>query len=526
MNKIKFTALLLAIVLSFCFLLTGCKSDANYPVTIGHTKIQESPVKVIALSDNIADIICYMGYASKLAGVSDACTQEEITKYITSVGEEDFPNADLIINSGATVVFADSPLNINVERKLKDAGITVITTFYPSNDAQLLTLYKTIGAALGGNTDGTEKGVDAYNRLMSILTTAQNEAATVASTKTVCYLYLDGTGKLCTYTGAFDDGMVLGFLGTTNIASNFPSNEVDTSVLKLSNPDFIFFDNTAVMEKLTNDASLKNLSAITKGNVFELKKEELTRQGESLVNVQNFMLSSMFPNFIEAPAPISEDISSYYGITLTEDMSYKAGDDNDNIIYVQQRLVDLGYLDLGEDSPTSYFGSMTEEALKSFQSSNGLEASGIASFETMKKLFSSDALGANGEPFVPEKPQEETTAPQSEASSEADTNASVEETTSATTPQAEIDPNAPITITDSTVYQAGDEHDDIIAIQTRLVDLMYLSFDEGDSPTNYYGAGTENAISNFQESNGLAVTGVADEETLRVLFSSEAKIPQ
>ena len=523
MKKAKALALILVVIISFCFTLTGCKNDANYPVMIGHTKIQESPVKVIALSDNIADIICYMGYGSKLAGVSDSCTQAEITEFVTSVGEEDFPNAELIINSGATLVFADSPLNINVERKLNDAGITVITTFYPSDDAQLLTLYKTIGAALDGDTDGRQKGIDAYNRLMNILTTAQSEAAAVASTKTMCYLYLDGTGKLCSYTGAFDDGMVLSYLGTTNIASNFTSNEVDTSVLKLSNPDFIFFDNSAVMEKLTADASLKSLNAITKGNVFELKKEELSRQGESLVKVQNFMLSSMFPNFVEAPAPISEDISSYYGITLTEDMSYKAGDDNDNIIYMQQRLVDLGYLDLGEDSPTSYFGSMTEEALKSFQSANSLEASGIASYETMKKLFSSDALGANGGTFVPEKPQVETTAP---ATEESTTEASAEDTTAATAPQSNGNSDAPITITDSTAYQSGDEHDDIIAIQTRLVELMYLSFDEGDSPTNYYGPGTESAISSFQESNDLAVTGVADAETLRVLFSDEAKIPQ
>ncbi len=523
MKKTSGLALVLILIISLCFSLSGCKKDENYPVTVGHTKITEAPVKVISLSDNIADIICYMGYASKLAGVSDSCTQAEITQYVTSVGKEDFPNAELIINSGANVVFADAPLNINVERKLKDAGITVITTFYPANDSQLLSLYETIGTVLGGDTDGRQKGIDAYNRLMSVLTTAQSEAASVASTKTMCYLYLDGTNKLCSYTGAFDNGMALGFLGTTNIASNFTSEHVDENVLKLSNPDFIFFDNSAVMEKLTSDSSLKTLNAVTKGNVFELKKEELSRQGESLINVQNFMLSSMFPNFVEAPAPISEDISSYYGITLTEDMNFKAGDDNDSIKYMQQRLVDLGYLDLGEDSPTTYFGSMTEDALKSFQSTNGLEASGIASFETMKKLFASDALGANGEPFVPEKPQEVPTTPATEASTEA---TSAEETTPATTPQSNSNADAPITITDSTVYQSGDEHNDIIAIQTRLVELMYLSFDEGDSPTSYYGPGTENAISSFQESNGLAVTGVADAETLRVLFSSEAKIPQ
>lgn len=524
MNKNKALCLILALVISLCFLLTGCSGDANYPVTVGHTRIEESPVKVVSLSDNIADIICYMGYASKLAGVSDSCTQKEISQYITSVGDETAPNVELIINSGATVVFADSSININVERQLKEAGITIINTLYPSNDTQLLSLYESIGAVLGGDTDGRQKGIDAYNRIMSILNSAKDEAIAVASTKTMCYLYLDGTGRLCSYTGNVDDGMVLSYLGTTNIASNFTSQYAEESILKLSNPDFIFFDSSQVMERLNSSNSLKTLNAITKGNTFELKKEELSRQGESLVNVQSFMLSSMFPNFVEAPVQTSEDISSVYGITLSEDMQYKNGDDDENIIYIQQRLVDLGYLDLGEDAPTSYFGSMSEEALKSFQSANELEASGIASYETLKKLFSSDALGASGSTFVPEVSIPETTASTEEGTTTAEETDATDATSSNSDANADV--NAPITITDSTVYQSGDEHNDIIAIQQRLVDLMYLSFDEGDSPTSYYGPGTESAISSFQESNGLAVTGVADAETLNVLFSDEAKLPQ
>ena len=505
----------LALIISLCFLLAGCKGDANYPVTVGHTEFEEAPVKIVALSDNIADIICYMGYASKLSGVSDACTQAEITKYITSVGPEGTPNTDLIINSGATVVFTDSTLDETVKTSLQNEGISVVKMLFPKDEAQLKSLYENIGAILGGNTEGREKGTQAYDRLMNILTSATDEIASVSSTKTVCYLYLDENGRLCSYTGKTDDGMVLSYLGVTNVAANFESSYADESILKLSNPDFIFFDNSAVMEKLTQNDSLKNLNAITKGNVFELNKEELTRQGESLIKVQSFMLSSMFPNFVDAPVASAEDISSAYGITLTEDMSFKNGDDNENIIYIQQRLVDLGFLDLGEDAPTTYFGSMSEEALKAFQSANSLEASGIAGFETLKKLFSSDAIGANGETFVPENtaPSEPTaTNPATEPANGGENSASAT--------------NAPITITDSTLYQIGDEHEDIKAIQARLVELMYLSFEEGDSPTEYYGAGTENAVRTFQESNGLSATGTADAETLRLLFSDEAKLPQ
>lgn len=520
MKRTGFIALLLVLVMTLSLVFAGCSADGNYPVTVGHTKINESPVKVIALSDNIADIICYMGYASKLAGISDSCTQKEMAEYITSVGSETAPNTELIINSGATVVFADNALNADDTKKLKDAGITVITTLYPENEDQLRSLYETVGAVLGGEKDGRQKGIDAFERLMGVLSDAQSETASVASSKTMCYLYIDEANRLCACTGTVSDGFVLSFLGTTNIAQNFTSGYADENILKLSNPDFIFFDSQEVMERIGRSQSLQSVNAIKKGNVFELKRADLLRQGESMVSVQAFLLSSMFPNFVEAPVEESKDLSSAYGITLKEDMSFKNGDDDENIVFIQQRLKDLGFLDLGEDAPTSYFGDMTEEALKAFQTANGLEASGIASFETLKKLFKSDATGIDGETYVPEvttpsEPQTEATEPE---------NATNPQTETTDAPHENGD--YPITITDSTSYGYGDEHEDIVAIQNRLVELLYLSFGEGDSATTYYGAGTEGAILSFQESNDLPQTGVADAETLRVLFSSDAKIPQ
>ena len=518
MKTNKILALLLVLIISVSALLGACGSDKNYPVTVGHLTLKESPVKIVSLSDNITDIICYMGYATKLSGVSDDCTQEEITKYVTSVGDATSPNVDLIINSGATIVFTDKDLDQNTAKKLKDNNINVIKTLYPATDAQLKNLYETIGTVLGGDTDGRQKGLDAYERLMSALTAAQSEVQAAGATKTVCYLYVNEEGKLCSLTGDVNNGMVLSYLGAVNVASNFTSEYADESILKLSNPDYIFFDKAIVMERISKSNSLQNMNAIKNGNVYELSKAELFRQGETLVKIQNFMLSSMFPNYVDAPQVKSEDISHLYNITLKDDMSYKIEDDYEDIIAIQQRLVDLGYLDLGEEEPTSYFGSMTEEALKSFQSANSLEPSGIAGYETLTRLFKSDALGASGETFVPETepPQTETTAPSSDS-----------DETTAPADEDDIPYEAgPITITDSTVYQYGDDSEDIIAIQERLVELLYLSFDEGDSATTYYGSGTESAIMNFQESNGLSVTGIADAETLTLLFSDNAQLPQ
>ncbi len=505
MKKNRLICMALVLILSLCFLLSGCNGrDGNYPVTVGHTKFTQSPVKVVSLSDNIADIICYIGYGSKLSGVSDSCTQPEIAQYVTSVGSESSPNTELIVSSGATVVFADNAIDEGVSKALREKDITVIKMLNPKTEGQLESLYENLGAILGGDSDGRKKGIDAYERMISTLTAATDEISSVSATKTACYLYLDESGKLCAYTGATDDGMIMNYLGVTNVAANFESRYADESILKLSNPDYIFFDDAAVVEKLNSGEALKSLNAVTKGNIFQIQKEELNRLGGSLITAQSFMLSAMFPNFIDSPKVEGTDLSSDYGITLTEDMSFKEGDDDASIAYIQQRLVDLGFLNLGEDSPTTYFGAMSTEALKAFQTANSLEASGIASYETLKKLFNSASVGANGEPFVPDSAPESTP----------------------TTSAVDSSGSAPITLTADTKYQSGDEHEDIRQIQARLVELMYLSFDEGDSPTSYYGAGTEEAIRTFQESNGLSATGIADYETLKVLFSDDAKLPQ
>ena len=70
-------------------------------------------------------------------------------------------------------------------------------------------------------------------------------------------------------------------------------------------------------------------------------------------------------------------------------------------------------------------------------------------------------------------------------------------------------------------YALGDRHTYVAKIQARLMELNYM---EDDSPTNYFGPLTSQAISYFQRKNGLSMTGVADQKTLKVLFSSDAKV--
>ena len=67
------------------------------------------------------------------------------------------------------------------------------------------------------------------------------------------------------------------------------------------------------------------------------------------------------------------------------------GDQNEQVTRLQNLLAKAGYLN--EDNATGYFGEITENALKRFQSNNGLSADGRAGAQTFAKLNSS---GING----------------------------------------------------------------------------------------------------------------------------------
>ncbi|MBQ8000410.1 MAG: peptidoglycan-binding protein [Ruminococcus sp.] len=513
-KKLPAIILCLIMVLTLALTLGGCADDdGNYPVTVGQTIFKEKPEKVAVMSDNLADIIYYMGYSTQICAISDACTQEELTKYIDSVGDEVTPDADAIIASGAEYVLTDTPLSSAVSEKLKDNDIEVINLMLPTNDDQLKTVYNALGKIFGGSIDGAKAGTDAHTRLTETLTQAEKETEGSTIVKLVCYLYLDENNALCSFNNTTCEGMVLDYVSATNVASNFPEEKVDESILRLSNPDYIFYDNEAVLEYLNSKPALKDMTALSSNNTFVLPKSSLQRLGTSMIDTQSFMLSKMFPNSV-SEATKGESLASRYGITITEDSHYELGADHQDVKAIQRRLLDLGYLVLDDNTATTYYGSKTAQAVTDFQTANGLQVTGIADKATLEALFLSSTLSTQGVAVTPSVSNtQETTAP-------------TEPEAEATTPNTPVDTNGyNIDLSISKSYQKGDEHEDIKAIQQRLEELLYLSFGEGDSYTSYFGDGTENAISLFQQSNGLTATGVADYDTLKLLFSDNAKQP-
>ena len=148
------------------------------------------------------------------------------------------------------------------------------------------------------------------------------------------------------------------------------------------------------------------------------------------------------------------------GDTYLGGQTFSKGDSDETIAVVQQRLMDLGYMD--PDEPTEHFGSMTLEAVESFQKLNGFEVTGVIDEATYARLFSDEA--------------------------------------------AEF------------VISTGDTGDAVEEIQDRLYELGYL---EKDSRTGTFGDKTFDAVVAFQKANDLEPDGFVGTVTRETLFSED-----
>lgn len=142
---------------------------------------------------------------------------------------------------------------------------------------------------------------------------------------------------------------------------------------------------------------------------------------------------------------------------------YTVGVKHSTVITIQQRLMDLGFMEDAE--PTDYYGSITADAVTMFQRQSDLKQDGILGPETYEMLLSDSAKHY--------------------------------------------------------AVKLGMDGADIKRIQQRLYEMGYLA--SADMVTGHFGDVTESAVKKMQENNGLSADGKVGELTVDLLYSEDAK---
>lgn len=179
------------------------------------------------------------------------------------------------------------------------------------------------------------------------------------------------------------------------------------------------------------------------------------------------VLASATPN-VQQGGQVEIRITASPTPSPTPDPTLKRGMESEDVKKLQERLMELNYLDI--DEPTLLYGPQTEAAVQLFQrqlnftdgyNSVPVIEDGIAGVQTLALIYSDDA------------------------------------------PRY--------------VIKEGMAGTDIKAMQEQLVDLGYMK-----KTTSYYGTETVTAIKAFQKRNSLSSDGLAGEKTVELLYSDEA----
>ena len=158
--------------------------------------------------------------------------------------------------------------------------------------------------------------------------------------------------------------------------------------------------------------------------------------------------------------------------------------EGDDVRQYQQRLVELGYLN--SKYVTGKFNQPTVEATKAFQTMNGLKVDGAAGPQSLKLIYSNDALNADGVRVGDLLMSSSGTGV-------------------------------------SEVLTAGMTGEQVRQVQSRLAELGYLS---ASFVNGVYDDNTRQAIRRFQQANGLTADGAAGSATQSRLYASGAVTAQ
>ncbi|MBN1777309.1 MAG: peptidoglycan-binding protein [Clostridiales bacterium] len=179
----------------------------------------------------------------------------------------------------------------------------------------------------------------------------------------------------------------------------------------------------------------------------------------------------------------ASSVVSYLG-TLRVGMS------GDGVRAMQKRLRDLDYYDHSVDGD---FGQNTYTSVVEFQTANGLTADGVAGKTTLNKMFSGTATAGGS-------------SSGGSSSSTASDPAVYGETATSTGYKTMSSTNSPPPA-------------NVTALQTSLSSLGYYT----GSLDGQYGSGTTTAVTNYQASHGLRVTGSAGPAMQRMLYGGTSE---
>ena len=395
--KCRFLAIILGIFL-LASVFSGCSSvqdivqnvaaSGEFPVEVAGVTISARPTKAVVLSPSLADVIAALGYETQLTAGSEECTQDSL-RSLNKVNGND-PQA--VAALGPDLVLSDS-FSSDMREALESANIPMLEISPATDREDFERLYAQVSQAFAGGGPGYDAGIQTAQGVFTTLDDI-NRIVPKEKVTTACYLYdLNGSAV----TGDMLGSVIMSYAGVTNVFKSLSGGTYEFESLRISNPDAIFCP-PGLAVQIRNDQRFENFRAVQSDKIFEMEPSLMEWQGRTVVTTAYEISAACFPELLENnsvdPDAAADEIDSAVDSMLQssaleeDDTPYETlqkGDQNEDVLKMQTRLDELGYLDTEYDG---HYGEYTAGCVREFQRVNGLEETGVADAETQRLLFS------------------------------------------------------------------------------------------------------------------------------------------
>ncbi len=147
--------------------------ERPYPAEVGSLIFNEQPQTVGSLSPAVTEIICELGFADKLTGISIYCDYPEEIAGRDVLGSAANPDAKAVIDSAPQLLISQSPIAKKDITAIEEAGTRVLILPSPLSVEELYACYNDIAAVFCGRSSGAEAADDAMRPLTDALRQAE-----------------------------------------------------------------------------------------------------------------------------------------------------------------------------------------------------------------------------------------------------------------------------------------------------------------------------------------------------------------
>lgn len=277
-RRICAAALSLALIMLSTVIMSGCSDAKNFPVTVAGVTLYQRPQKIVCLSNKYTEILVDMGYAHKLSGRPGDCTLAAVQD-ITACGTAAEPAIEQILGLGCDLLICDTDPEEERLLEIGSHGIPIIQLLTPATRTGFSNLYRCLGAAVDGATDGYKSGNAAAQRILVQLDDVERAVMNVNALN-VCIFTNDALSRCI--TGDMLGNVLIDQAGGFNVAVENINGSVNLESIALSDPDVILCTPGGEGE-VRSQRILEKCAAVKNNKIFVYQSDKFDSLGYDLV---------------------------------------------------------------------------------------------------------------------------------------------------------------------------------------------------------------------------------------------------